>query len=316
VRQGLEQARPAAHARRAGGPHLAERQAEEVDRQWRLRLDQARYQAQLAERRYKAVDPDHRVVARSLERDWEEALRTLSELEQEHEEVRRREKVELDDADRTRILALARDLPRVWHSETTTNAQRKNLLRMLVEEVTLTPLDEPELMTRVQVLWSTGAVSEFEVPRAGRSRGTATSPATVEVLRELFEAGSGDPEIATELNRRGLRTGADRPWEEASVRRIRYAMDWHREATRSRRAPDRNEDGLYSIRGVAAELDVIPGAVYHWVLRGLLVPTVRGGPGRPHWFELDPATMERLQKAKRDYEQTGGRRRNPTRVSR
>jgi len=126
VRQGLEQARPAAHARRAGGPHLAERQAEEVDRQWRLRLDQARYQAQLAERRYKAVDPDHRVVARSLERDWEEALRTLSELEQEHEEVRRREKVELDDADRSRILALARDLPRVWHSETTTNAQRKN----------------------------------------------------------------------------------------------------------------------------------------------------------------------------------------------
>ena len=55
--------------------------------------------------------------------------------------------MELDDADRSRILALARDLPRVWHSETTTNAQRKNLLRMLAEEVTLTPIYEPELTT-------------------------------------------------------------------------------------------------------------------------------------------------------------------------
>jgi len=102
---------------------------------------------------------------------------------------------------------------------------------MLVEEVTLTPIDEPELMTRVQVLWCTGAVSELEVRRPGRGQATATPTATVEVVRELFDGGSSDPEIATELNRQGLRTGAERPWKETSVRQLRYAMGWHRKAT-------------------------------------------------------------------------------------
>ncbi len=121
----------------------AEQQAEQVDRQWKLRLERIRYEAQLAERRYKAVDPDNRVVARTLERDWEEKLREVAEPEREHGEVRRREKVELTEEDRARILSLARDLPAVWRAPTTTDAERKNLLRMLVHEVTMSPVDVP-----------------------------------------------------------------------------------------------------------------------------------------------------------------------------
>ena len=87
-----------------------ERQAQEVERQWRLRLERARYEAQLAERRYKAVDPDNRVVARTLEREWNEKLSELESLEREHQQVLRREKVELTSQDRARLLELAKDL--------------------------------------------------------------------------------------------------------------------------------------------------------------------------------------------------------------
>jgi Recombinase zinc beta ribbon domain len=80
--------------------HEAERQAGEVDRQWKLRLERARYEAQLAERRYKAIDPDHRVVARTLEREWNDKLVELERLEREYQDVRRREQVDLTAADR------------------------------------------------------------------------------------------------------------------------------------------------------------------------------------------------------------------------
>ncbi|PTL78642.1 recombinase family protein, partial [Vitiosangium sp. GDMCC 1.1324] len=84
-----------------------ERQAQEVERQWRLRLERARYEAQLAERRYKAVDPDNRVVARTLEREWNEKLGEMEALEREHQQVLRHEKVELTSQDRARLLELA-----------------------------------------------------------------------------------------------------------------------------------------------------------------------------------------------------------------
>jgi hypothetical protein len=80
-------------------------------------LERARYEAQLAERRHKAIDPDYRVVARTLEREWNDKLMALEHLGSEHHEVRRREKIDLSDDDRSRILALAKDLPAVWNAE-------------------------------------------------------------------------------------------------------------------------------------------------------------------------------------------------------
>ena len=103
-----------------------EHQAEEIDKLWKSRLERAHYEAQLAERRYKAVDPDNRVVARNLEADWETKLRALEELEGGHRSARQAGQVELCDAERAEILSLARNLPRVWNASTTTNAQRKN----------------------------------------------------------------------------------------------------------------------------------------------------------------------------------------------
>ena len=143
----------------------AERQDAQIERQWHLRLERARYDARLAERRYKAVDPENRTVSRTLEREWNEKLEALASAERDFQAVRSRELVELTDETRARIRALAKDVPRVWSAPSTTQEERKNIVRMLVEAVTLSPIDVPRRMTRIQVLWVTGAVTELQAPR-------------------------------------------------------------------------------------------------------------------------------------------------------
>jgi hypothetical protein len=289
----------------------AERQAGEVDRQWKLRLDRLHYEARLAERRYKAVDPDNRVVARTLEREWNDKLRELDEIEREHIDVRRREKVDLTDEDRSRILALAKDLSRVWNAETTTHAERKNLLRMLVREVTITPVDVPARMTRVQVLWQTGAITDFTIPRRSQFSALATPSETIALIRELVAKNKSDIEIARELNRRGLQTGVSRPWGAKSVRwvRCRHGLRRKHVAPPSVRKPDRRSDGLYSVHGVATRFGVTDHIVHYWVAKGWLKGTVDPGWGKALWFRLDRETVRHLNTVKARGYGPGGRKR-------
>jgi hypothetical protein len=147
----------------------------------------------------------------------EASVLAWARLEGEYESLRRREKVELSEDDRRQVLALARDLPRVWNAPTTTDAERKNLLRMLIRDVTLSPVDLPERATRIQVLWVTGATSEMHVPRPAKEDATRTSEEALAALRELFEQGLSDAEIAAELNPRGLPSGRGQRWVKGGV---------------------------------------------------------------------------------------------------
>ena len=275
----------------------AERQASDVERQWKLRVERTRYEARLAERRYKAVDPDNRVIARTLEREWNDRLVEIEQLEREQAELRRRETTELSEDDRAQILSLSRDLPAVWHAATTTNGERKNLLRMLVREITVTPIDVPARATRVQLLWQTGAVSELTLDRADPYTVRATPPRALAFIRSAFEK-EDDAEIAAELNRRGIRTGLKRPWTVAAVQRVRYGEGLYRTGARGRRAPERDQDGRWSIHAIAAEVGVKPAVVRYWMQSGALEPVERGGPGHPAWFEIDDPTLERLRQLK------------------
>jgi DNA invertase Pin-like site-specific DNA recombinase len=269
-----------------------ERQAQEVDRQWVLRRERLTYDARLAERRYKAVDPDNRVVARTLERDWNEKLKEIEQLENDYQAARRAHKLDLSDADRARILALAKDLSRVWNAPTTTHAERKNLLRMLVKEVVLSPIDAPARSTRIQVVWKTDAVTEVTVPRPRSRTATRARPEIVDRIRSLVVEGKSDAEIADDLNGQQLRTVHDRPWTQSLVHEVRRSVGFRRppaSRTGRRPCPLRRSDGLYSLRGVAAELGVKVGTVQSWVKRGRLRGHAGGGSGRARWF--DEATV-------------------------
>jgi hypothetical protein len=280
----------------------AERQASDVDRQWKLRLERAQYEARLCERRYKAVDPDNRVVARTLEREWNDKLEAVEQLEREREQVRRREKIELTDQDRARILELAKNLSVVWNAPTTSNAERKNLLRMLVREVTVSRVDVPSTMTRVQVLWQTGAVSDFTIERKDRYNARATSPQAIAFIRESF-ANNTDEWIAAALNRRNLLTGAGMPWSPEGVHRVRYQYQWFHLPRKLAHVTTPDQDGLYSAHAIAARFGVKPSTVLGWARSGIITPAKPGSPGRPYRFQLDAALLKQLEIEKQKQEQ-------------
>jgi hypothetical protein len=273
----------------------AMRQAEEVDQQWRLRLERARYEASLAERRYKAVDPDNRNVARTVETEWEHRLSDLVQVERGHEVARQERKVQLSDADRARIMELARDLAAVWHAPTTTAGQRKTLLRTLISGVTLTPVDLPTRQTRVQILWEGGAVTELLVARPRAVAGRQAAPKADARLRSLVEGGATDLETARSLNAEGHTTGTGRRWDRESVRRVRRRLGLQSPQAGRERAPFMRSDGLYSGRGVARFFGVSESTVVRWSARGWLPAVEAGDRGKSAWYRLDEEVIGRVE---------------------
>src|SRR5215475_10429560 len=153
--------------------------------QWRLAVERAIYEAQRAERRYRAIDPDNRLVARGLEAEWEHCLR---ELEKARAELARREALRprtLSPDERSRLLALGTDLLKVWQAPTTLPRDKKELLRTVLEEVIIT-VDKERRSAHLTLRWRGGALSEIDTdlpPR--RSAPIRTAEDTVALVRRL-----------------------------------------------------------------------------------------------------------------------------------
>lgn len=288
----LEMAQPAELELCLAVSQEAQRQAAAVDQQWRLRLERARYAATLAERRYKAVDPEHRNVARTIEHEWEQALVDVAEVERAYEEARHARKVEITAADRARILSLARDLPRVWDASTTTLPQRKALLRTLISGVTITPIDVPERATRVQILWEGGEVTERRVERPRKGDHSVRRGRAADRVVELARAGHTDESILSTLVSEGYPGPGGVAWTTNIVRKLRRRFFGSKPA---QAAPLRRADGLYSSRGVAEILGVSCSLVTHWTRTGRLTPVHAGGRGKTAWYEIDDAELKRLR---------------------
>lgn len=179
-----------------------ERQQAQLLAQWQRRMEAARYTATLAQRRYEEVDPQNRLVVRTLERQWEMALQEVERLENEVSKVRQKQPLLLSPTQRQSLLTLAGDMERIWDADTTSWAQRKDLLRLLIADVALTRHDSG---ITVRIRWLTNQVETGELPLPVRKRGIATPAPLVERIRDLCPLHT-DREIADILNQEGLRT--------------------------------------------------------------------------------------------------------------
>lgn len=250
-------------------------------KQWQLRRERARYEAERARRQYDAVEPENRLVARTLERLWEEKLRAVEQIEQEFQGWLRQHQVVVSAEDRHDILALGEDLPALWHAPTTTPADRKQILRLLVDSVIL---DQHREQGKVwfQINWQTGAVSEHWLVRRVRSyQDDAHLDLVRQRIRELNAAQRMDEEIATILNDEGLRTARGEAFTGQIVWLLR--KKWGIAPIRVKATPThplRWEDGTYSVHGAAAAIGVYVGTIYHWLLTGRLqgVQLTKGMP--------------------------------------
>jgi hypothetical protein len=263
--------------------------AQQIDQQWQRRLERARYEANLAQRRFVQVDPDNRLVARTLEHDWNEKLTEVQRLEREYTLRPKPDDRLTQPEGRAEILALAQDLPRLWDAPTTTAADRKRLLRCLIKDVTLTGSDTS---LHVGIRWQTEAVSELTVPRATQG----TIPEIIAAVQQLAAEGLTDDQIATALHQAGWLTARTLPFTATRVRDLRYTYDipgnYDRVSTLNRL--DRRADGRYSVRTTAQLLNWTISTINQWCRSGKL-DAVHAGPGAPYWIRLSPEDIVQLR---------------------
>lgn len=218
-----------------GAMEKVEQRAEEIERQWHRRLEAARYEADKAARRYHQVEPENRLVARSLEKEWNERLEEVERVEREYHESREKPPCKLTLEQREKIIALAQDIPRLWQAPTTRNSQRKQLLRFLIEDVALRNVDLP-WCTEVAIHWKTGAVSQHRTQRVVPHPQT-TAAEVVSRIAELSKDNT-DQQTAAILNAEGYRGGYGRAFTGSSVVHIRT-----KSGQRKRGSPRLKRDG-------------------------------------------------------------------------
>ncbi|WP_316768488.1 recombinase family protein [Streptomyces sasae] len=215
-----------------------------------LALDRARYEADRAERAFTRVEPENRLVARTLETRWETKLAALAEAKQALEAVRQA-RPPLPEASSLR--ALGADLPLLWRASDTHDRDRKRLLRTLIADVTLLP--EPDRhQARIGIRWHTGATDEITVLRGD----LRTPAAAIELITRLGPTHT-DAELVAELNTAGLSTGKKRPFDIKAVRWARHAY-----RVRAPRTVPFHE-GEIGIDDLARNLGVSYSAVYYWI---------------------------------------------------
>lgn len=240
--------------------HEVRTRLDEVDRLRRKQVERARYEADQAQRRYMHVDPANRLVADTLEAEWNGKLRALNEAQQEYERLRQTDHVAIDEAQRARIAALASDFPRLWQDPNTPDREKKRMVRLLLEDVTLLKGDQ----IQVHVRFKGGVLKSLSLPRPLSAPYLRKTPADIvgEVDRLLDQ--HTNREVAAILNEKGMRSGSGRPFTVMAIINIRRHHGLRDCCQRMR------DLGLLTIQQIAERLDIGTSAVKDWRDRGLL----------------------------------------------
>ena len=236
-----------------------------ISRAAELAVERARYEADRAERALSQVEPENRLVARTLEARWEARLTALAEAEQALEAATE----SLPPLPgRAELEKLAADLPGLWRAPQTSDKDRKRLLRTLIADVTLLP-EPDQAKVRIGIRWHTGATDELCVARAIHPGTARRSPSpAVEMVRQLGPV-TPTAELAGQLNAAGLTTGNGRPFDVKAVQWIRHAY--------SIPAPAPYAATEISVAEAARRLGCSTGVIYYWIETARL--DARRGPG-------------------------------------
>jgi DNA invertase Pin-like site-specific DNA recombinase/DNA-binding transcriptional MerR regulator len=254
-------------------------------RQWQMRLERAEYEVALAERRYQEVDPSNRLVANTLERRWNETLLHLQDLKKQAEEFQRKEARVFTPEQKAKVLALARDFPRLWHAPSTQAKDRKRMLRLLIKDITVNKLVEQRQLS-VHIRWQGGACTEFfvQIPPSAAGRHRYCSP-IVGRVRDLA-CSLLDAQIADQLNREGRISAKGKSYTAKMIRWIR----WRYQIPLARL----KKSGELTVQQVAKQFGVSHWVVYYWI-EHKVIHARRLNPGMPCWITLTAADEQKLR---------------------
>lgn len=233
--------------------------------QYQLQIERLQYETDRAERRYRAVEPENRLVARTLESQWEQSLNQLNDAKKGLERRQEQRPKKLTTDQRSRIRSLSEDLSQVWHAVTTTHREKKELLQLLLEEVNIA-INRKEGEAHLILRWKTGVTSELTVDvRQKRIPPIRTEQDTIELVRRLA-AHYPDAVIAGVLNRQGRKTARGDRFTANKVGNLRRY--WKIPRFKTTEAPCDGE--LVTIKKAAEILGVVASTVHRWIADGFI----------------------------------------------
>ena len=267
-----------------------------VERHWQDQLRRAEYEARLAQRQYDAVDPDMRLVAVELEKRWEEKLRALREIQEQHARHQQRTPVPALTAEqRVQFQNLSETLPALWSSGAISTTQQKELLRALISQVIVKRLAPDRVEARI--VWISGHYTILlTCPPVFRDRDVSGYKKMVGRIHELWQSGiTDDIELAARLTAEGYRSARSEGVSSKSVMKIRLKNKWYSAYHQSRKADTVGEH--LTVSGLAAKLGVPRGRIYRYLSAGLIATgyLIRRSNGQGWLIKNDPALLAKLQ---------------------
>jgi DNA invertase Pin-like site-specific DNA recombinase len=301
AQQILEVLTPAALELRLQAQQQIEDERRRLEQHWQYRLERARYDAERAERQYQAVEPDNRLVARTLEQRWEEALRQQRQLNEEYDRFCRHQPVALTELEHARLAALAEDIPALWAAATTTALERKEIARCLIERVVIGAGSVGDKVL-VTIHWQGGQSSRHEVVRPVQTLPqSSTRERLLARVRQLRAAGASAGEIAACLNEEGFVPPQRRgPYNADTVRQLLVRTG----LASGRRVALPLERHEHWLQDMAARLGMSETTLRRWIRRGWV--HARQVPVQKFWVVwADRSELRRLRRLRR-YVREGG----------
>ncbi|MFC2173996.1 recombinase zinc beta ribbon domain-containing protein [Acidobacteriota bacterium] len=261
-----------------------EKRDDALSRQWNMRLERAEYEAQLAERRYMEVDPSQRLVASTLESRWNDALLNLEGIKKQYADFQQKELRATTPEQKARILALAKDFPRLWNSPTTKAKDKKRMLRLFIKDITI----EKDIGTKQVVLhvrWQGGASEDIKVELPPSMPDRIRYPEQVVERVRVLAGEFPDARVAAALNKEGLISAKGKSFTVSMIKWIRYK---HNIPT-----PQLKRSGELTVRQVADKFRVSIYTVYYWIERGI-IEARKANKGSPYWITIDRRKKKEL----------------------
>jgi len=259
-----------------------------IDNQWRMKIERAEYETQLAQRRYEEVDPSNRLVAATLESRWNDALLKVHQIKDEFFEYKEKKVFNTSGIHRDKIFALAKNLPRLWKSPTTNEKDRKRILRLFIKDITVEKVTELRKVI-LHVRWQGGACEDIKVDLPPKLCDKLRYPQEmIEKIRDLATT-LIDNQIIEKLNKEGILSAKGKPFTKNMVEWIRYKH--------SIPSPELKRPEEFTVKQVAEKFGVTRHVVYYWIEHRIFNGHVRQiKKNRPHWITLDAEKEEELRR--------------------
>jgi len=242
-----------------------EQERKRLHDQWRQKLERVKHEVGRAERQYHAVEPENRLVVRTLEARWEESLKKQRELEEEYHRFLAKLPATLSATDRERIQTLSQNVPSLWYAAGTTALDRKQIVRCLVERVVVAA-DQATERTDLTIVWKGGVATQHQVARpVGRYEQLQDYQRLTERLKELHRQGLHRGPIAAQLNAEGFvpphrRSGFTELGVGALMRKLGLVGEYF--------CDDLLQKHEWRIPDLARELGVISQKIHYWIKNG------------------------------------------------